>query len=159
MLDIDHFKRVNDTYGHNAGDAVLREVAAVLRESTAQRRPRVARYGGEEFIAAAPPIAAPDHATARRERIRAQPQRPAHLAAAGNPAPARSLRVSAAAWASPSPIPDAPALSLRSSPPPTSVSTSPRTSGRNRVAFRVDPSCPEGSVDVGKAITPRSKAL
>jgi diguanylate cyclase (GGDEF)-like protein len=46
--DIDHFKRVNDTHGHQAGDAVLRQVARVL-ERVAQGRGRVYRYGGEEF--------------------------------------------------------------------------------------------------------------
>ena len=68
MLDVDHFKRVNDTFGHDVGDLVLREVAAVLREAT---RPEdlVARYGGEEFILALPVIA-PDQATERAERVR-----------------------------------------------------------------------------------------
>jgi diguanylate cyclase (GGDEF)-like protein len=48
MVDIDHFKSVNDTHGHPAGDAVLRRVAQRL---TAQVRTvdRIARYGGEEF--------------------------------------------------------------------------------------------------------------
>jgi diguanylate cyclase (GGDEF)-like protein len=48
MVDIDHFKAVNDTHGHPAGDAVLKEVAKIL---TAQLRTvdRVARFGGEEF--------------------------------------------------------------------------------------------------------------
>lgn len=48
MVDIDHFKAVNDTHGHPAGDAVLKEVAKIL---TAELRSvdRVARYGGEEF--------------------------------------------------------------------------------------------------------------
>ena len=68
MLDIDHFKRVNDTYGHDAGDAVLREVSAVLRDST-RSEDLVARYGGEEFVAALP-VAAPDQAMARAEKIR-----------------------------------------------------------------------------------------
>jgi diguanylate cyclase (GGDEF)-like protein len=68
MLDIDHFKRVNDSFGHDAGDRVLREVAGVLREAT---RPEdlVARYGGEEFVLALP-VLAPDQATERAERIR-----------------------------------------------------------------------------------------
>lgn len=49
MVDIDRFKQVNDTFGHDAGDHVLREVAAVLRSSL---RPEdmACRYGGEEFV-------------------------------------------------------------------------------------------------------------
>ena len=48
MIDIDHFKKFNDTYGHQQGDTVLREVAKVLNDSI--RRPDIAaRYGGEEF--------------------------------------------------------------------------------------------------------------
>jgi diguanylate cyclase (GGDEF)-like protein len=47
-LDIDHFKRVNDTYGHPAGDAVLVQLAAVLRR-TLRRADLAARVGGEEF--------------------------------------------------------------------------------------------------------------
>lgn len=50
LLDVDHFKRVNDTYGHQVGDLVLREVAAIIR---AQLRGSdvLSRYGGEEFSA------------------------------------------------------------------------------------------------------------
>ncbi len=50
LLDVDHFKRVNDTYGHQTGDHVLREVAALIR---AQLRGSdvLSRYGGEEFAA------------------------------------------------------------------------------------------------------------
>jgi two-component system cell cycle response regulator len=70
MLDVDHFKRINDTYGHDAGDAVLREVAQVLRECT-RSEDLVARYGGEEFILALT-VTAPDQATDRAERIRAE---------------------------------------------------------------------------------------
>ncbi len=47
MLDIDHFKKVNDTYGHQAGDVVLRKFAEKLKEATDLN---VIRYGGEEFM-------------------------------------------------------------------------------------------------------------
>ena len=51
LADIDHFKRVNDLYGHTAGDDVLGAVASMLRESSAdQLQHNVARWGGEEFL-------------------------------------------------------------------------------------------------------------
>jgi diguanylate cyclase (GGDEF)-like protein len=53
MLDIDNFKRVNDTYGHMQGDLVLREVAQVLRENS-REIDEPARYGGEEMAVALP---------------------------------------------------------------------------------------------------------
>lgn len=49
VADLDHFKHINDSFGHQAGDAVLRSFAAVLRESCRQGDV-VGRYGGEEFV-------------------------------------------------------------------------------------------------------------
>lgn len=53
MLDLDHFKQVNDTYGHHQGDLVLRELAGVLRRSV-RASDDVGRYGGEEFVVVCP---------------------------------------------------------------------------------------------------------
>ena len=49
MIDVDHFKRVNDTYSHETGDLVLQRVAAVLR-SCMRETDTISRYGGEEFV-------------------------------------------------------------------------------------------------------------
>ena len=50
MMDIDYFKRYNDTYGHQAGDEVLRTISAVLIEHFQNHEDYVFRYGGEEFL-------------------------------------------------------------------------------------------------------------
>ena len=50
MIDIDHFKRFNDHYGHGAGDDCLREIAGILAGAAQGRRDLAVRYGGEEFI-------------------------------------------------------------------------------------------------------------
>ena len=68
MLDIDHFKRVNDEHGHAAGDAVLRQVAAIIRD-TVRAHDAPGRYGGEEFGVVLPGIDAAG-AEAIAERIR-----------------------------------------------------------------------------------------
>jgi len=53
MVDIDHFKAINDKYGHSTGDLVLKEIASFLGRNV-RREDTVARYGGEEFILLAP---------------------------------------------------------------------------------------------------------
>ena len=70
MLDIDHFKKVNDEHGHLAGDAVLREVARLLKD-TLRTVDSVGRYGGEEFLVLLPQTP-PDEARRTGERIRQQ---------------------------------------------------------------------------------------
>jgi diguanylate cyclase (GGDEF)-like protein len=68
MLDIDHFKRVNDTFGHEAGDQVLKELGALLKRSV--RGTDVAcRYGGEEFALVLPEISI-ENVHRRAEAIR-----------------------------------------------------------------------------------------
>ncbi|MCG6910631.1 MAG: diguanylate cyclase [Deltaproteobacteria bacterium] len=54
LCDIDYFKRVNDTYGHAVGDAVLRSFARIIRDSVDYRKDWVVRYGGEEFLLVLP---------------------------------------------------------------------------------------------------------
>ena len=72
MIDIDHFKKVNDTHGHAAGDLVLKAVALVLQDCI---RPMdtVARFGGEEFVMVLPNCA-PGFGQAVAERVRLQVQ-------------------------------------------------------------------------------------
>jgi len=69
MVDIDHFKNVNDTFGHQTGDMVLQKVAQVM-QSTAREGDIVCRYGGEEFVVLLPHIDIQD-ATRAAERFRA----------------------------------------------------------------------------------------
>ena len=75
MLDVDHFKRFNDTYGHLAGDDALKNVASVL-QNTARSFDHVVRYGGEEFALILPHTDC-DQAISAAERMRG--------AIAGNP--------------------------------------------------------------------------
>ena len=55
LLDVDHFKHINDTWGHGAGDAVLKEVAASLR-TILRETDMIVRWGGEEFLAFLPAV-------------------------------------------------------------------------------------------------------
>jgi diguanylate cyclase (GGDEF)-like protein len=52
-IDVDHFKKVNDVYGHGAGDDVLRAVAGCMQTSGVRRADRLVRLGGEEFAVVA----------------------------------------------------------------------------------------------------------
>ena len=68
LLDIDHFKEVNDTFGHQAGDYVLREISALLRR-TVRAYDILVRWGGEEFLAVLPGVGH-EQALKLAERIR-----------------------------------------------------------------------------------------
>jgi diguanylate cyclase (GGDEF)-like protein len=68
MLDIDHFKRINDTFGHSVGDSVLKEVAEILKRNI-REIDTASRYGGEEFMVILPNTRK-DHALIVAERTR-----------------------------------------------------------------------------------------
>ncbi|MFC1512891.1 GGDEF domain-containing protein [Thermodesulfobacteriota bacterium] len=68
MIDVDHFKKINDTFGHLVGDQVLKQISDLLQE-TVRSDDYVARFGGEEFVVIAPDTA-PDTAIVLAERVR-----------------------------------------------------------------------------------------
>jgi two-component system, cell cycle response regulator len=82
LTDIDHFKKINDSYGHPTGDEVLRRVAAILKAS-ARKIDIVARYGGEEFALV---LEGTDRAGARQlaERIRQEVEQQSFPSAKGS---------------------------------------------------------------------------
>jgi diguanylate cyclase (GGDEF)-like protein len=78
MLDLDHFKEINDNYGHHVGDSVIRDFAE-RTQSILRRSFVLARYGGEEFVAVLPETNATDAALIAeriRSRISANPDNP-----------------------------------------------------------------------------------
>lgn len=96
MVDVDHFKRVNDLHGHQAGDEALRAVAGVIRESV-RRTDLAARWGGEEFALAFPCVSS-DEAVFSLERLRTQLE---NLALPLAPGPMTQLTISAGVASSP----------------------------------------------------------
>jgi len=84
MMDLDHFKRINDTHGHAKGDDVLRAFGSILKSGT-RRVDYLIRYGGEEFLALLPHIPK-ENAKIYAERIRRTTSETLHLAA-GLPEP------------------------------------------------------------------------
>lgn len=99
MLDVDHFKKLNDGHGHAVGDQVLRDVAAVIRKS-APEKSMVARYGGEEFCVVLPLMdlsRAAEAAEAIRHAIETQLENPyrvtASIGVASNASDAESYNI------------------------------------------------------------------
>ncbi|GFE82761.1 diguanylate cyclase response regulator [Steroidobacter agaridevorans] len=82
LIDADHFKQVNDQYGHHVGDEVLRRLAATLREHLPREYDVLARIGGEEFAAVLPHTSRDDAATVA-ERLRAAIESTPFATAAG----------------------------------------------------------------------------
>lgn len=76
MCDIDHFKSVNDTYGHDAGDTVLKNVAAILQEGTRTGSDCAFRFGGEEMILIL--NCEPEKAYEIAERLRSEVEKTEH---------------------------------------------------------------------------------
>jgi len=70
LIDVDYFKAYNDHYGHQAGDACLRQVASILAAEARRSGELVARYGGEEFVLVLPGASAAEARTVA-ERVRA----------------------------------------------------------------------------------------
>lgn len=85
MIDLDHFKRINDDHGHSIGDLVLREFAQTLRRSV-RKEDFVARYGGEEFVVVLL-NATKDNALLVAEKVRKQAENMRIRNHAGQPVP------------------------------------------------------------------------
>jgi len=133
MCDLDWFKSVNDTHGHQAGDAVLRQLADILRRAV-REVDRVGRYGGEEFMLLLPGTAM-EAAAVFAERVRSAVEAAAFDV--GETTVGRTMSCGVAAW-----------------PHPTIASTdllvkaaddalyAAKAAGRNRVVLFDTPACP-----------------
>ena len=97
MLDVDHFKKYNDHYGHQQGDLCLKTVAECLTASIRTDIDLLARYGGEEFIALLPNTTA-NQATVVAERIRTKLQERAIPHATSETSPHVTISIGIAQW-------------------------------------------------------------
>ncbi|HEY0834392.1 MAG TPA: diguanylate cyclase [Azospirillum sp.] len=147
MLDVDHFKRFNDHYGHHAGDECLCAVARLLAEEVMRPGDFVARYGGEEFVCLLPETDGEGAArVAERLRTAVQLRNLPHAASPTAPQVTISL-----GYACMVPPPDRAAQSLVSLA--DSMLYDAKNRGRNRVCGSVADPLPEGAGN-GGALTP-----
>ncbi len=130
MIDVDHFKLINDSHGHGVGDVVLQGVARLLR-ARARKADLLARYGGEEFVVALPGTPIED-AEAIAEAIRASVESTPLPVSATNGVPDVHLTVSVGV-ASDSLADDSPEALIRRA---DMGLLSAKSAGRNRVAVR-----------------------
>ncbi len=93
MVDLDHFKRVNDNYGHAMGDKVIKLLAEILHSNTRKEVDLVSRYGGEEFCVVLPGLST-DEAFTVAERIRLRMKDESNKRFNGEPQVTASLGVS-----------------------------------------------------------------
>jgi diguanylate cyclase (GGDEF)-like protein len=125
MLDVDHFKQVNDEHGHPVGDSILREVARLLKEML-RAVDSVGRYGGEEFVVLLPHTTV-EEARQTAERVRRTVER--HRFPAGPRELQITVSVGVASY--PSPTVDSPAALIREA---DQALYRAKEAGRNRVA-------------------------
>lgn len=145
MMDIDHFKKVNDTFGHAVGDRVIKEVARKLHDAS-RANDLVCRYGGEEFCVVVPQIDK-DKALAFAERVRAKIEQ--ECAAALRDIQGLKVTVSLGVDMLVDEVPNPPALIDRAD---QGLYRAKRT-GRNRVCI-YDPDAPPVEVAAGGASVP-----
>ncbi len=125
MIDIDHFKDVNDTWGHAAGDEVLRNMARVFEENL-RETDTIARYGGEEFIALLPETNA-ELARQIADRLREE------VAGLETPGPEETLRVTVSVGVTTAQGPDFTAADLIDTADGALYKA--KHAGRNRIIF------------------------
>lgn len=95
MMDIDHFKAYNDTYGHGSGDECLRQVAQTIDRSVKRSLEFFGRYGGEEFVAVLPDVDC-ESAMILAEQLRAEVQSLAIEHSASSVAPVVTISIGCA---------------------------------------------------------------
>ncbi len=134
MLDIDFFKKINDTYGHRCGDEVLAKIAKIVL-STVRRNDIAGRYGGEEFIVMMSNTSS-DTAAAVGERAR-QAVQDAELLCDGSPLSSVTISIGVATFETGDPAPEA---LIRQADRALYMA---KEGGRNRVCVHTDGSRPD----------------